>query len=203
MSAAENELRARNLRMLAVLAGLFLLPLAISFWVYYGTDWRPTKRLNHGDLIIPIRPLPAVHLQPILPPEGAPAQLFRKKWSLVYIGSGQCAEACRNALYVMRQTRLSLNADMDRVERVFLVGSDCCNREFLSHEHPGLIVLNATESAATGLLSTFPVEEREHSLFVVDPLGNLMMRYDVRLTSQYPKGLLEDLKKLLTLSHIG
>jgi hypothetical protein len=63
--------------------------------------------------------------------------------------------------------------------------------------------LNATEPAANGLLSTFPVEEREHSVFVVDPLGNLMMRYDVRLTSQHPKGLLEDLKKLLTLSHIG
>jgi hypothetical protein len=46
----------------------------------------------------------------------------------------------------------------------------------------------------------FPVADREQSLFIVDPLGNLMMRYDVR---QNPKGLLQDLKKLLSLSHIG
>ena len=38
-----EELRARNLRMLAVLAGLFLLPLLLAFWVYYGTDWRPVR----------------------------------------------------------------------------------------------------------------------------------------------------------------
>jgi hypothetical protein len=50
------------------------------------------------------------------------------------------------------------------------------------------------------VLNVFPVEARAQSLFIVDPLGNLMMRYDVR---QDPKGLLQDLKKLLSLSHIG
>jgi hypothetical protein len=187
MSTREKQLRARNLRMLAALAALFLLPLATAFWVYYGTDWRPMKRVNHGELILPIRPLP----QP---------EVFHKKWALVYIGNGQCDDACRKALYVMRQTRLSLNTEMTRVERVFLVTSDCCAREFLDHEHAGLIILEATEPAAKGLLNVFPAEDREQSLFIVDPLGNLMMRYDVR---QNPKGLLEDLKKLLTLSHIG
>jgi hypothetical protein len=89
---------------------------------------------------------------------------------------------------------------MGRVDRVFLASSQCCAREFLAHEHPGLLVLDATGSSANSLLSVFPVNEREQSLFVIDPLGNLMMRYDVR---QNPKGLLQDLKKLLSLSHIG
>jgi hypothetical protein len=200
MNALESELRARNLRMLAVLAGLFLLPLAIAFWMYYGTDWRPARRVNHGELIAPARPLPPIHLQSVLTADSAPAELFHKKWSLVYIGNGQCEESCRKSLYVMRQTRLALNAEMKRVERVFLVSSDCCAREFLSREHPGLLVLNATEPAASTLLNVFPAEQREQSLFIVDPLGNLMMRFDLR---QNPKGLLEDLKKLLSLSHIG
>ena len=43
-------------------------------------------------------------------------------------------------------------------------------------------------------------EPRGGTIFIVDPLGNLMMRYDVR---QDPKGLREDLKNLLELSHIG
>jgi hypothetical protein len=129
--------------------------------------------------------------------------LFHHKWSLVYIGDGRCDEACRNALYVMRQTRLSLNNEMSRVERVFLATTLCCSQDFFAHEHPGMLVFdvtNASDAAARSLLSTFPVDERERTLFIVDPLGNLMMRYDVR---QNPKGLLQDLKKLLSLSHIG
>jgi hypothetical protein len=195
-----DELRSRNLRMLAALAGLFMLPLASAFWVYYGTDWRPVRSVNHGELITPARPLAAAHLQPVMDDGAAPAELFHRKWSLVYLGDGRCQSACRQALYVMRQTRLSLNAEMDRVDRVFLATSQCCDREFLAHEHPGLLVLDATGSAASSLLGVFPDNEREQSLFIVDPLGNLMMRYDVR---QNPKGLLQDLKKLLSLSHIG
>jgi cytochrome oxidase Cu insertion factor (SCO1/SenC/PrrC family) len=199
-NALENELRSRNLRMLAVLAGLFLLPLAVAFWMYYGTDWRPARRVNHGELIIPARPLPATHLQPAVMPDTVPAELFHRKWSLVYVGDGQCDDVCRKALYVMRQTRLSLNNEMSRVDRVFLATVQCCARDYLAHEHPGLLVLDATGPSASSLLGVFPVTEREQSLFIVDPLGNLMMSYDVR---QNPKGLLQDLKKLLSLSHIG
>jgi len=183
MVESDNELRSRNLRMLAVLAGLFLLPLVMAFWVYYGTDWRPVRRVNHGELITPARPLPTAG--------------FHHKWTLVYIGDGQCDPDCRKALYVMRQTRLALNNDMTRVNRLFLVDANCCDREFLAQEHPGMAVAASPDRA---LLDLFPEQERSHSLFVVDPLGNLMMRYDVR---QDPKGLLQDLKKLLSLSHIG
>jgi hypothetical protein len=199
-NTAENELRSRNLRMLAVLAGLFLLPLAIAFWMYYGTDWRPARTVNHGELITPVRSLPTAHLPPLVIPDTATGELFHRKWSLVYVGDGRCEDACRQALYVMRQTRLSLNNEMSRVDRVFLATSHCCAREFLAHEHPGLLVLDATETSANSLLAVFPANEREQSVFVVDPLGNLMMRYDIR---QNPKGLLQDLKKLLSLSHIG
>jgi hypothetical protein len=198
-NAVDTELRLRNLRMLAVLAGLFLLPLASAFWMYYGTDWRPLRRVNHGELITPARPLPATHLPTVIP-DTAPAELFHRKWSLVYVGDGRCDEVCRKALYVMRQTRLSLNSEVGRVDRVFLATSQCCARDFFAQEHPGLVIVDATGTSAHPLLAVFPVNEQEQSLFIVDPLGNLMMRYDVR---QNPKGLLQDLKKLLSLSHIG
>jgi cytochrome oxidase Cu insertion factor (SCO1/SenC/PrrC family) len=199
MSMPSAELRARNLRMLGVLAGLFFLPLAVSFWMYYGTDWRPARRVNHGELIAPARALPSAALPTAIEGVSAQKDTFRKKWSLVYIGSGQCDQVCRHALYVMRQTRLSLNNEMTRVARVFLVTGECCDRDFLQREHPGLDVLDASGAAGAALLPTFPAE-REHSLFIVDPLGNLMMTYDVR---QNPQGLRDDLKKLLSLSHIG
>ena len=203
-SIRPHDLRARNLRMLATLGGLFLLPLLLAFYMYYATDWRPVKRVNHGTLITPVRTLPAVHLPQINISESDTAAAapheFKTRWSLVYIGAGNCDEPCRQALYVMRQTRLSLNNDMSRVERVFLTTGNCCAREFLSHEHQGLVVLDAANAEGTRLLREFPADGRPYSIFIVDPLGNLMMSYDAR---QNPKGLLEDLQKLLRLSHIG
>lgn len=191
-------MRNRNLRMLAVLAGMFVLPLLLSFWMYYGTAWRPASHVNHGELISPARPLGAVKL-PLLAGAPGSGSLFHRNWSIVYIGSGQCDASCRNSLYVMRQTRIALNKDMTRVDRVFLVTSACCDHSFLAREHAGMVVVDASGANASALLREFP-DDRESSLFIVDPLGNLMMRFD---THQNAKGLLQDLQKLLSLSSIG
>ncbi len=200
MNTPASHLRERNLRTLAGLAALFLLPLVMAFFTYYGSLWRPARRVNHGVLITPARPLPPIRL-PL--PGGAAAAHgapFRGTWSLAYVGNGACDSACRRALYVMRQTRLALNNDMTRLQRVFLASGGCCARELLGPEQAGLEILDAAGPAGVALLREFPSEGREHSLFVVDPLGNLMMSYDAR---RDPHGLLEDLKKLLKLSHIG
>jgi hypothetical protein len=185
--AAARQLRARNLRTLAALAVLFLLPLAMAFFAYYATSWRPMGHVNHGVLITPARALTMT-------------SQFSGHWSLVYVGDGVCGEECHHALTVMRQTRLGLNNDMTRVERVFLATANCCARDFLAREHPGLQVLDARDAAAAALVREFPDEGRANCVYIVDPLGNLMMSYDAR---QNPHGLLEDLKKLLRLSHIG
>lgn len=204
------DLRARNLRTLAVLAALFLAPLVLAFFTYYGTGWRPSAHVNHGRLFTPAAPLPDVALQRIdlddrtmagaAAGSSAVSPVFRVHWSLVYVGDGSCGAPCREALYVMRQARLALNTDMTRVERVFLVVGGRCDRDFLAREHGGLQVLDASAPQALRLIARFPAEGREHTLFVVDPLGNLVMSYDAR---NDPRGLLQDLQKLLRLSHIG
>jgi len=201
MRSEAGRRRTRNLRTLATLAAIFLLPLALAFFAYYATPWRPARHVNHGRLISPPRALPRVSLRALVPGESAAARApLRGSWSLVYLGDGACDAACRQALAVMRQTRLALNTDMTRVTRVFLVTGAGCDCGFLSREHPGLAVLAAGEAPAQELLREFPADDRAHTLFVVDPLGNLMMSYDARTD---PHGLLEDLKKLLRLSQIG
>jgi cytochrome oxidase Cu insertion factor (SCO1/SenC/PrrC family) len=130
----------------------------------------------------------------------APADVFESKWALAYVGNGACDDTCRTTLHFMRQTRLALNNEMTRVARVFLATGSCCDREFLEREHPGLVVIDATGPEAEDLVSAFPQTDQPWSLFVIDPRGNLVMRYDAR---NDPKGLLTDLKKLLKLSHIG
>jgi hypothetical protein len=118
----------------------------------------------------------------------------------VYVGSGDCDAGCRDTLYFMRQTHLGLANLIPRVQRVFLVTSRCCDRDYLAREQPNLITLNADGAAGSSLLAQFPAERRDSTIFVVDPRGNLMLRYDAH---QDPKGLRNDLKKLLALSHIG
>jgi cytochrome oxidase Cu insertion factor (SCO1/SenC/PrrC family) len=194
--------------LLLLLMLLFFAPLLLAFVLYYGSGWRPTGRTNHGELIEPARTLPLVALPPVaLAPGATPggdalaaADVLTGKWSLVYVNSGDCNADCRNTLYFMRQTHLGLANLAPRVQRVFLATADCCDRGYLAREQPGLITLNADGAAAAPLLAQFPPERRSSSIFVVDPRGNLMLRYDAH---DDPKGLRNDLKKLLALSHIG
>jgi hypothetical protein len=178
----------RNRRTLYLLLAVFFGPLLVSFTLYYFTDWRPVAQSNHGELVSPPRPLPE-----------PPASLLGE-WSIVYIGDAACDADCRSTLVFGRQVRLALNKEMTRVRRVLLATAGCCTSDYLTAEHAGLVLEDARAPGREGLLATFPADAREHSLFVVDPRGNLVMRYDAR---QDPKGFLTDLKKLLRLSHIG
>ena len=207
----------QNRRPLFILLVLFAAPLAGAFWLYYGSNWRPSLRTNHGELVEPMVALPAVVLPvaPLAPlaPRAPPAQpaatpgpgatgaVFQGKWTLLVVGQGEagCDADCRGTLIYARQTWLSLGQLTPRAQRVLLAGALCCDSAYLHREHAGLIVLDASGSSAQPLLRSIP-EPWRRTIFVVDPLGNMMMRYDVR---QDPKGLREDLKKLLELSHIG
>lgn len=193
-NSAPPPSRRRQQLMLLVLALVFFGPLLVAAVLYYGSGWRPPGRSNHGMLIDP--------------PRALSSSIFRGKWSLVYVGSGACDADCRQTLYYMRQTHRGLGSLSDRVQRVFLVTGQCCDRTYLAREYPTLTTVDIADPAQGGkpgaagpaLLSDFPPEQRATGIFIVDPRGNLMMRYDSHAP---PEGLLDDLKKLLGLSSIG
>lgn len=199
MNNATDSATPRRRSQLWLLIVLFFAPLAVAFLLYYGTSgWRPAGSTNHGQLINPPRPLPQLALTSSA---GASLDsgLWRGKWTLVYIGDGQCDTVCRDALFLTRQTRLALGDDMTRVQRVFMVTANCCDRTYLQTEHPDLTEIRADDAAGQQLLAAFPAPDGGH-IYVVDPLGNLMMSH---APDAHSRGLLEDLKKLLKLSHIG
>ena len=192
----------RGRRVFLGVAALFFLPLAGAFYLYYVGGWRPQRSTNHGELIAPARPLPELPLT-LADGKAVTTGVLNGKWTLLYVGAGSCDPQCRTALVMMRQVRLTLANEMTRVQRAFIVTKACCDSAYLAAEHPGLITINlnaATSAPATALLSDFPAIDRDLSIFIIDPLGNLMMRYDDRLG---PKGLQTDLLRLLKLSSIG
>jgi hypothetical protein len=197
--ATEKSIRQSRRRLLW-LAAFFFVPLAASFLLYYGGLWRPQGGTNKGELINPARPLPSVALTLADGTVSAP-DVLQGKWTWAYIGDGQCDARCRTALADTRQARLLLSEKINRVQRIFFA-SGTIDMEFIHREHPGLIVarMDKPELAAPFVLDTAVAPEQAGRIYLIDPLGNLMMSYSPDTPSM---GLLEDIKKLLKLSHIG
>jgi hypothetical protein len=96
---------------------------------------------------------------------------------------------------------VSLNKDMPRINRALFATANCCDRAFLDKEHAGILVFDLGEPASQGaLLEVLPPGDHANYLYISDPLGNIVLRFDVRTD---PRGLLDDMKKLLKLSSIG
>ncbi len=115
---------------------------------------------------------------------------------------GHCDEECLRHLYDTRQVRIALDREMHRVQRVFIGDADCCDMTQLQAAHPDLIAIRAgtEDEPLLALLPMLSTARDSQRIYLIDPLGNLMMFYapDAR-----PKGMLEDMKRLLRLSSIG
>ena len=188
-------------RTLLLLAALFILPFVIGsglFWL----DWRPEKFGNHGELLQPTRALPAVGLYRA---DGSPLPTTELlgKWLLVLPVKGSCNATCQNNLQGMLKVHIALNKEQNRMQRVLIVGdvSDSANDPpmvELQRLFPGLLVAavqaNVAAEAWHGALNG-----RGQDVFIVDPLGNVMMRY---ADPSDMRGVLKDLERLLKYSWI-
>lgn len=188
----------RSRAFLIFLALFFFLPLGASFYLYYSHGWHPTGHVNKGVLIDPPKPLPALSL-PLMGSGDTNPKFLTRKWTFVIVAHGACATECQQRLYDTRQVRIALDRDMERVQRVFIAAPDCCDWNALKESHPDLILLQYPGAGA--LLSLLPESAgNDHRVYLVDPLGNVMMFYPEGTPA---KGMLADMKRLLQLSQIG
>jgi len=181
----------------------FFAPLLAAFVLYYGIGWHPGGMNNKGDLISPVVSLPDVALQKA---DGGTldARWMQGKWTLVYAGDGTCDQACRDSLRTTLNVRQILGKDSLRVQRAFLFGGSCCDQSYFSAQHPDLVLARIDDTIGKSLLKLFPQDEgaplQARRIYIIDPLGNLMMRYKSDVDG---RDIYADLKKLLSLSHIG
>jgi len=180
-------------RTLALLAFVCVLPVLASYFAYYV--WQPQGRANYGELLGP-----AALPEAVLPGVAGQPDIARKelesRWTLLFAASSACDRACADALYLMRQSRLAQGEEMERVARVWLVSDSATPVAELLAAHDGLRLARATPA----WLALLPAAERGRHVYLVDPRGNVMMRFP---ENAEPRRVIKDLQRLLKYSALG
>lgn len=193
--------RGGRWRMLAVLA-ICAAPVIASYFTYYVV--RPEGRRNYGELVDPQRPLPAIEALPIGPDgqPGAPIDLrsLRGQWLLVSVAGGDCDATCERHLYLQRQLRETLGREKDRLDRVWLVSDAQPVRPALLPALHDATVLRVPADALARWLVPSPGQQLSDRFYLVDPLGNLMMRSPPGLTNEAAGKVKRDLDRVLRAS---
>lgn len=197
-------------------------PMTASYITYYII--KPEGRTNYGTILDPRQyPTPTSLSQPMsLPlPSGETniadvkvdnkldskldskqisLETLKGKWLMLQVDSAACATACQKKQYDIRQLRIAQGKSTDRIERVWLT-TDSLNVD------PKLLVgINGTHiiKADPAILEKWlPVDagtKIEDHIYLIDPLGNLMMRFPKDADANKIK---KDLSKLLKASAIG
>jgi cytochrome oxidase Cu insertion factor (SCO1/SenC/PrrC family) len=178
-----------------VVAAIFAvcaLPLAAAVVAYFFLP--PSGRVNYGDLVEP-RPLPAVRLARV---DGAPFALdeLKGKWIMLHLDAAGCAAPCQAKLFGMRQSRLAQGDNADRVARVWLVEGTGSPPAPLARLLEGVVLVRA----APELMAALPGAEPRDHVYLLDPRGNLMLRFP---KDADPQRMIKDLRRLLKYSGIG
>lgn len=184
-------------KILLILAVVFLLPFTVAVLLHL-LDLKPSGK-SYGDLIQPPKSLQIPALKE-LQGESFKSQQWLKKWSVVMVDSSGCAAPCQAKVQLLKQVHTSLNKDIKRVQRVLLVPIDVQGETMneLQKKYPDLIILAGADAETVKFAAEFNVTGGE--VYLVDPLGNLMMSYSEKMNA---KELFSDLKRLLKNSWAG
>ena len=194
--APPQQTRTGRWKMLLVLL-VCAAPVVASYFTYYVV--RPEGRRNFGELITPQYPLPDV-VATALDGTQVNLQTLKDQWLLISVAGGACDAACARQLYLQRQLREGLGKDKDRLDWVWLIDDAApLAPELLPALKTATVLRVPAKDLEAWLAPAKGATLREH-LFLVDPLGNWMLRFPAQLdTEQAPKAK-RDLERLLRAS---
>jgi hypothetical protein len=194
--ADEQRTRQGRWRMLAVLL-VCAAPVVASYFTYYVI--RPNIVKSYGELISPSRSLPALNATDLSGHSVALTSL-QKQWLLISVGSGACDADCRERLYLQRQILTGLGRERDRLDWVWLVSD---NAPIPAEIQPGLreaTVLRMPYEEIARWLQAQPGHELSEHFYLVDPMGEWMMRFPAPIDREHAPRIKRDLERLLRAS---
>jgi cytochrome oxidase Cu insertion factor (SCO1/SenC/PrrC family) len=191
----------KSRKKLIVVLLIFIVP-AVAAVLLYASGWHPSATVNHGELIVPARPVEDRLMQTI---DGKPVKFSELygKWTMVYFDKAACPDECISRLYFMRQIHASQGKDYDRLQRVFIVTDAAAAENLMPKlaDYPDMKVWTATKAELSLLSRNFGLDAQadgtERNVFLMDPQGNLMMRYKPGIE---PAGMRKDIERLLKYS---
>jgi cytochrome oxidase Cu insertion factor (SCO1/SenC/PrrC family) len=185
--------RRRRGRLIALaILTVCAIPFVVAVLAY--NFFPPSGRLNYGELV-EAKKLAAEGLKRING-ESFSLDELHGRWVLLQADRADCDPACREKLFDMRQARLAQGKDRDRVERLWLLLDDGRPPREIAWLCDGVVIVQGGAAFAAGPLG---VDVRDH-IFLVDPLGRLMLRFP---KDADPKRMIKDLERLLRVSRIG
>ncbi len=189
-----NEKKPNSRRVLWLIAAVCIAPFVASFAAYYF--YQPDGRVNYGDLIEGVK-LPEMSLRLA---DGSDFSLTRieGKWVFITVDNAACDAYCEKKLWQIRQVRKTQGKYPERIERVWLVTGGGKPAERLLGEYEGTWMIDAERSKISEVLPH--TGSRVDHIYLVDPLGNVILRYP---RDADPSRIKKDLERLLKVSRIG
>lgn len=177
---------------LLLILGMFVAPFALADLAF--RYWKPDSFNNYGTLVEATEFRPA-GLQAA---DGGPFDLtgLRGKWAFLLVQAGECDAVCRQNLYLMRQVRQAMGREQGRIERLLI--ADRPLPAELAAEHAGL--RQARHQALNALAAQLPAGAAFGRIYLVDPLGRLVLHYPQAADGSR---MLKDVQRLLKYSQIG
>jgi hypothetical protein len=172
-------------------------PVIASYFTYYVV--RPEARRNYGELIQPQKDMPSVEGED-LNGNSVPLSTLKGQWLLVNISSGSCNSQCQQNLYFQRQLREILGRDKDRLDRVWLLVDQLPVDDKLLPALKMAHVLRLDKDAIQRWISPGQGNDLQDHLYVVDPMGNFMMRFPAHMDVASASKAKRDLERLLKAS---
>lgn len=187
------NMRAGRLKMLLVML-VCAAPVVASYLTYYVI--RPEGRRNFGELVQPQQPMPALSVQTL---QGAvqPLEALKGQWLLISVAGGACPAQCQDHLYFQRQLRESLGREKDRLDWVWLVSDDVAVPPAIESAVQQATVLRVAEQSLKAWLQPADQQALSDHLYLVDPMGNWMMRFPANMNKADAAKARKDLERLL------
>ncbi len=183
----------KDKKILLLLAVVFLLPFTIASTLHFF-NLRPEGK-SFGNLILPIVELKTPTFTDVNGKPFADAK-WSKIWSIVMIDDASCNQICEENVDKLNRVHRSLYKEEDRIQRILILKKDydAARIQQLQTKFPALIILPAADLPEKEFVAEFDQVAPEGSIYLVDPMHNLMMFYPSQVE---PKALRADIKKLL------
>lgn len=206
-----EQKKHRSKTPLIIILLMSLAPLVAALIVYFIPELRPEGSAAYGELVQPQRPMPNAKDLPLTTLDGKPFDLgsLKGKWIMMAADGAACPESCARKLYIIRNTHASQGKHVERLARVWFITDDAPVPEKVLEAYKGAVMVRVNPVVLQQFLlggapgSVTPEQARQGlsiPIWVIDPLGNLMLEYPAVAD---PEMFRKDIRKLIKSSRIG